>query len=144
MKLLRSISFSSLLCFSLFSAPSFADGQLVFEQPRVKAPFPGRMMSAAYMDISNPTDSDKIMVSASAPWSGLIEIHTHAVVDGVMRMRHLEELVIPAGETVNFKPGGLHLMLFKLKKPLAESLPMEVCFKDGTCQEVEAQLFYPD
>ena len=106
----------------------------------VREPIPGRYMSAAFMTLSNATNQDKILTSVSADWAGIIEIHTHLHDNGVMRMRQLESLTIPAGESVSLQPGGLHLMLFKLKLPLADTLPMTLCFSDGECLTVSAEL----
>lgn len=106
----------------------------------VREPIPGRYMSAAFMTLNNTADTDKTLVSVSADWAGIIEIHTHLHDNGVMRMRQLESLTIPAGETVSLQPGGLHLMLFKLQLPLAEPLPLTLCFDDGQCQTVSAEL----
>ncbi|MCD8523694.1 MAG: copper chaperone PCu(A)C [Saccharospirillaceae bacterium] len=106
----------------------------------VREPIPGRYMSAAFMTLSNTTAQNKTLISASADWAGLIEIHTHLHDNGVMRMRQLESLTIPAGERVSLQPGGLHLMLFKLQLPLSEPLPLTLCFDDGECQTVSAEL----
>ena len=75
-----------------------------------------------------------------AEWAGLIEIHTHLHEDGVMKMRQINSLEIPGGESVVLEPGGLHLMLFKLQLPLTEPLPLTLCFDDGECQTASAEL----
>ncbi len=106
----------------------------------VREPIPGRYMSVAFMTLSNTTDQDKTLTSISADWGGIIEIHTHLHDDGVMRMRQLESLTVPAGETISLQPGGLHLMLFKLQLPLTAPLPLSLCFDDGECQTVSAEL----
>lgn len=106
----------------------------------VREPVPGRQMSAAFMTLSNTTAQDKILTRVSADWAENIEIHTHQHDNGVMRMRQLASLTIPAGESVSLQPGGLHLMLFKLQLPLAEPLPLTLCFDDGECQTVSAEI----
>lgn len=58
------------------------------------------------------------LVSASSPLAGRVEIHEMAVADGVMRMREISALELPAGKAVALKPGGYHLMLMDLKQPM--------------------------
>ena len=65
-----------------------------------------------YMVLRNETHADDALLSASVPGIERIELHTHEHADGVMRMRRVERVPVPAGETVTFEPGGLHLMLF--------------------------------
>lgn len=113
---------------------------VIAEGAYVREPIPGRYMSAAFLTLKNNSAQDKTLVKAEADWAGLIEIHTHLHEDGVMRMRQLNELRIPAGESVTLQPGGLHLMLFKLDLPLENSLPLSLCFSDGQCIKTEATL----
>lgn len=117
--------------------------KLSITDARVREAIPGRMMSAAFLTITNTAKHSRKLVSVTADWAGLIEIHTHLHEDGVMKMRQLERLEIPAGESVVLQPGGLHLMLFKLQLPLADVLPMELCFSNGECIETNATLFSP-
>jgi len=123
---------------------SAAAAEIVVDDAYVREPIPGRNMSAAFMQIRNTGSEDEVLVSASAPWTGRIEIHTHIHEDGVMKMRQIESLPVPAGETVVLKPMGLHLMLFELKQPLADTLPLKLCMKSGECVETEAQLRKPE
>jgi copper(I)-binding protein len=58
------------------------------------------------------------LVSGSSPVAGRVEIHEMAVVDGVMRMREISALELPAGKAVELKPGGYHVMLMDLKQPM--------------------------
>ncbi len=124
---------------TLMAIPAFAD-PLDVTDPWVREPIPGRMMSAAFMQLSNTGTTDKVLVSARADWAGSIEIHTHLNDNGVMRMRQIESLTIPAGGTVSLQPGGLHLMLFRLQLPLSDPLMLELCFADGKCQTVAAEI----
>ena len=58
------------------------------------------------------------LVAGSSPVAGRVEIHEMAVVDGVMRMREISALELPAGKVVELKPGSYHLMLMDLKQPM--------------------------
>ena len=80
--------------------------------------------SGAFVQLRSP-DAARL-VAASSPVAGRVEIHEMAMDDGVMRMRQLPALELPAGKLVELKPGGLHLMLMDLKSPLkaGETLPL--------------------
>lgn len=124
----------------LLTLPVLADNSIQIEGAYVREPIPGRYMSAAFLTIYNRGERPRTLVSARADWAGLIEIHTHTHDQGVMRMRQLMELEIPAAGHVALEPGGLHLMLFKLKLPLAKTLPLDLCFSDGECVQTSAEL----
>ncbi len=139
----RRLLLSLTLTSAVFAGFCYAGDVPEASDVRVREPIPGRMMSAAYLTLTNHSSEDQTLVSASAPWAGLIEIHTHLHEDGVMRMRQLPSLTIPAGESVTLQPGGLHLMLFKLKLPLPDTLTLTLCFENDLCQDTEAKLLTP-
>jgi copper(I)-binding protein len=91
---------------------------------------PGQSVGAAYMTLTSPQDST--FVYAETPAAGLVEIHSMHMENGVMKMRMLEELTLKAGKPEKLAPGGFHLMLFDLKKPLkaGENTTFKLCFKD--------------
>ncbi|MDP2505015.1 MULTISPECIES: copper chaperone PCu(A)C [unclassified Oceanobacter] len=121
-----------------------AGGKLDISHATVRAPIPGRTMSAAFMTLTNKSAKPDRLVSAKSSWTDHIEIHTHIHEDGVMKMRQINGLDIPAGRVVTLKPGGLHLMLFGLKQPLPAaiggSLPLTLCFEHTGCQNISAKL----
>lgn len=84
---------------------------IVISNARMRAPLPGRNIAAAYFHIQNNGEADQL-VSVTSPVSPRIELHTHLNDNGVMRMRRVESVDLPAGEAVMFKPGGLHVMMF--------------------------------
>ena len=87
----------------------------------------------AYLTIRSPT-SDRL-VSASSPVAKKAELHTMEMAGMVMKMRPLAGLDIPAGQPVTLKPGGEHIMLLGLNRPLREgqSFPLTLNFeKAGT------------
>ncbi len=137
---LKRVCGSVLLTVASLSAT--AESVLV-NDPYVREPVPGRSMSAAFMTLTNTSDQAQRLVSVSAPWASSIEIHTHLHENGVMKMRQIESLEVPAGESVTLEPGGLHLMLFGLKTPLKSELPMTFCFDNSECVAHTARLFSP-
>lgn len=60
------------------------------------------------------------LVQVQSPVAGIVEIHEMKMDAGVMRMRPITALDLPANRTVELKPGGYHVMLMDLKQPLAE------------------------
>ena len=83
---------------------------------RVRPPLPGRDIAAGYFTLESVKE-DRLL-AVSSPISTRIELHTHLKENGVMTMRKLKDGVsIPAGEAVEFKPGGLHLMFFDVVLP---------------------------
>lgn len=79
---------------------------------RIKAPIPGQIISAGYMNVRNQTDEEVSIVRVSSRSASKIEMHTHNTQDGMMMMQKLDLVDVPAGGTVNFKEGGYHLMVF--------------------------------
>ncbi len=85
---------------------------------------------AAFMSVVNGGAAADAIVAASAPVAKKAELHTHKMDGEVMRMRQVESIPLPAGETVELKPGGLHVMFMGLNEPLKEgaSFPLTLTF----------------
>lgn len=101
---------------------------------------PSRPNSAAFMTIENNTEKQMALVSVAAHSVETVELHTMEHVDGVMNMQQVQRIDIPAKSPVELKPGGHHLMLFGIQKPLepGEKVPLTLNFEDGSVVEVEA------
>lgn len=82
----------------------------------VRATNPGQEVGAAYMTFTSK--QDMVLVSVESSVTDSVEIHNMTMENGVMKMRMLEKLPLKAGEPYKLAPGGFHLMLFDLKKPL--------------------------
>ncbi len=83
----------------------------------VRANNDGQDVSAAYMTIVSNEDTSLIKIDSDV--ADVIEIHSMSMENGVMKMRMLDTLDLIAGKPTELSPGGFHLMLFDLKKPLA-------------------------
>ena len=96
-----------------------------------RANAPGQTVGAAYMTLISAQDST--MVKVEADIAGTVQIHSMSMENNVMKMRMLEELPLPAGKAEKLAPGGFHLMLFDLKKPLTagESVKLTLTFRDN-------------
>ena len=78
---------------------------------RVRALIPGQDTTVGYFDVTNSGTTDVVLVAARGEGVRAIEMHTIVVDGDMVRMRRLERVVVPAGETIQFKSGGHHLML---------------------------------
>jgi copper(I)-binding protein len=129
----RTLLTAAVLLLSPFAAaPAFAHdyviGDLTIDHPWARPTVTTRQPGAAYFTIRNDGDTDQRLIEARPiNFAEAAELHTHINDDGVMRMRVVEGgVVIPAGETVSFQPGGLHVMLFGLEEPLTEGSPQSI------------------
>ncbi|MES9991978.1 MAG: copper chaperone PCu(A)C [Candidatus Thiodiazotropha sp.] len=120
-------------------AGSVADGIMV-DDPYVRAVPPGQPNSASFMVLHNKGDEGSALTAASSPAAEVVELHTHTMEDGMMRMRKVEKIDLPAGEAVSLQPGGLHVMLIGLKQQLApdQNVPITLMFEDGSSVQVDA------
>ncbi|MDD2934229.1 MAG: copper chaperone PCu(A)C [Methylotenera sp.] len=78
----------------------------------------GQEVGAAYMTFTSKQNVNLVHVESDVTKS--VEIHSMDMQNGVMKMRMLETLALVAGKPYQLAPGGFHLMLFDLKKPLTE------------------------
>ena len=74
---------------------------------------PGDLPAAGYMVLKNLTDQPQTLVSASSADFGKVMLHQSVRTSGVQHMEHVDSVVIPAHGTIEFKPGGYHLMLMQ-------------------------------
>jgi len=107
-------------------AQTYRAGSLVIETPWSRATPGGAKIGAGYMRIVNRGSEPDRLVGGTATAAGGFALHETTNVDGVARMRPVEGgLVIAPGATVELKPGGLHVMLVDLKRPLKQGDKVE-------------------
>ena len=87
---------------------------------------PVAQVRAGYVVIENAGDTEIVLDKVESADFGAIEIHTMYDDAGTMRMRRVPELRVPAKGKVELKPGGLHLMMFRPQRTLAEGDAVEV------------------
>ena len=85
------------------------------------------------------------LVAAASPAAGVAEVHEMKMEGDVMKMRAIPALELPAGKTVELKPGGYHVMLMDLKAPLMKdsTVPLTLTFKDAKGVESRLNLSVP-
>jgi copper(I)-binding protein len=82
--------------------------------------------SAVYLILRNGGEETDRLTGAETPAAAAVQIHESRVVDDVMRMQRVDGLDIPSGETVELKPGGVHLMLLGLTRSLIEGEEIDI------------------
>ena len=127
------------------SAASFlvatAHAQVTVKEAWVRATVPQQQAPGAFMQLNAAKDTK--LISASSPVTPIVEVHEMAMQDGVMRMRQVPSVALPAGKTVELKPGGYHVMLLDLKQQVKEgdTVPLTLVFEgqDGKRETLEVK-----
>lgn len=112
----------------------------VMKEGWVRLPPAAMPMMAGFGRITNPCRMPVVIVSASSPAFGEVSIHETRNVDGVNRMREIEQLRIAPDDSATLKPGGLHLMLMQPRAPLKDGSKVVVNFKLQDGREILSEL----
>ncbi len=112
-----------------FTLPALA--QVSVTDPWVRGTVPGQMATGVFMQLKSAKDAK--LVEARSPVAGVVEIHEMAMQNNVMKMRAIPALELPAGRTVELKPGGYHVMLMDLKRQVkeGETVPVTLVIESG-------------
>ena len=124
-------------------ARDYRAGELEIDHPWARATAPQAQNGAAYLTVTNHGATADRIIAARSPVAATVEMHTHDVdSQGVMRMREVEAIDLPAGEATALRPGGLHVMLIGLGDRLVEgeSFPLTLVFEAAGAVEVEVQV----
>ena len=111
-------------------AHSFKLGNIDIGHPYARVTVAGQPIGGGFLKLNNRGGDDKLL-SATAAVSASVEMHTMNMDGDVMRMRQVDAIPLPAGKTVELKPGGYHLMFVGLKAPLkaGEKFPLKLKFE---------------
>ena len=90
----------------------------------VRGTVAGQTATGAFMELK--ASENAALLSVSSPVAGTVEVHEMSMDNGVMKMRAMPRLDLPAGKAVTLKPGSYHIMLMDLKQPLkkGDSVPL--------------------
>lgn len=112
-------------------ASTAALAQVTVSEPWVRGTVESQMATGAFMRLTAATDAR--LLGARSPVAGIVEIHEMALENNVMRMREISRLDLPAGRTVELRPGGYHVMLLDLKRSLkpGEEVPITLEVEQG-------------
>ena len=133
-----------LLATTVTSAQHYEAGDIHIQSPWARALPPTSPNGAVYLTLTNHgAHSDKLL-RASADVAERVEVHSHTLKDGMMKMRRVESVILPPHENVLFAPGGRHIMLIGLKQPLAAGDPVPLLLEfdqaEQTLVEVVVQM----
>lgn len=135
------VRYMGLSAAALFAAVAHA--QVDVKDAWVRTAVPGQSGTGAFMSLT-ARDGTKL-VGASSPVAGVTEVHEMKMEGDVMRMRAVPALDLPAGKTVQLKPGGYHIMLMELKQalPKGSTVPLTLTFRDAKGQENKLEVKLP-
>ena len=129
---------------ALLAAPAWAQTAAVkVEGAWARASVQGQKATGAFMRLTAKDGAR--LVRAESPAAGLGEVHEMKMEGDIMKMRAVPALDLPAGKTVELKPGGYHVMLLDLKAPLAKdsTVPLTLVFQDAKGVESKLNLTVP-
>ncbi|MBL8394568.1 MAG: copper chaperone PCu(A)C [Candidatus Accumulibacter sp.] len=128
---------SSLLVLLGLSSAAALAADVEIRNPWVRGTVSGQQATGAFMEITS--QSGATLVGATSPAAEVTEIHEMKMDGGVMKMRAIPRLELPAGKPVELGPGGYHVMLIKLKQPLkkGDSVPLTLRV-EGRDRKVES------
>lgn len=123
-----------------FSATCLAADAITIIDPYVRLAPPGARATGAYMVVRNAGETALSIVKAASPAAKTVELHTHIHDGGVMRMRQVKDIPLPAKGEAVLAPGGYHVMLIDMKAPLKEGdkVAITLGFSDGSTKSIEA------
>ena len=112
-------------------ATAAAQAQVTVDKPWVRTTVAQQTTTAAYLTITSARGGK--LVSASSPVAASVDVHEMKMDGDMMKMRAVDAVPLPAGQPVEFKPNGLHVMLTGLKAPLkaGDVVPIRLVVEDA-------------
>jgi copper(I)-binding protein len=122
------------------STEAVADASMTIEGAWARTSPMDATVGAAYMNITSSADDALVNAAVDSSVAMMTQVHeTTMAADGSMGMQEIESLPLPAGVKTELKPGGYHIMIMKLVKPLVvgETISITLTFESGLTQVVE-------
>ena len=106
---------------------------LSIDHPFARATPPGAKTGGAFFVVENTGKTSDKLIRVASPAAGGAELHEMAMDGGVMKMRAIAAMDVPAGGKLELKPGGYHVMMFDLKQPLkpGDKVPLTLTFENA-------------
>ncbi len=122
---------------------SVSQAQIVVAEPWVRATVPQQNGTGAFMKLTS--EKDTTLVAADSPVAEHVEVHEMAMENNVMKMREVSGLPLPAGQTVELKPGGYHIMFINLHQQVkeGEQVPVTLTFENADGQRSSLEILAP-
>ena len=123
-------------------APALAQqvkaGDLTLSSLAIRAMPPGVPNTAGYMTITNAGSKPDRLLSVACACAARVEAHLSHVMNGQAMMMPASPVVIPAGGSVSFAPGGYHLMITGVKTPLVDGATQDLTLTFARAGKVQA------
>jgi len=128
---LRPLAAALALCAASAFAHDYSAGALKIGHPHARPTVASQSIGGGYLKLVNTGAVADRLLSASTPVAQSVQLHTMRMEGDVMRMREVESIEIAPHQTVELKPGGMHLMLMGLKAPLVagQRFPLTLGFE---------------
>ncbi|MFY8273639.1 copper chaperone PCu(A)C [Pseudoalteromonas sp. SSDWG2] len=122
---------------------NIAHAQIMVSDAKIRQFLPATKSTVGYLTIMNHSDQERVLTGVESSSFGRVEIHTHDMHQGLMKMRKLEQLTLVAHDTKVFEPGGLHLMVFEPSQPLkvGTDITITLVFANGERVTTHAQVY---
>lgn len=129
----------ALISVLLVLVSSAALAQVKITEAWVRGTVEGQRTTGAFMKLTSPADAK--LVAATSPLAS-VEIHQMAMEGGLMKMRPVERVPLPAGKSVELKSGGYHLMLMSLKQPMkaGDVVPITLILEDSAGKRTNVEV----
>jgi copper(I)-binding protein len=133
-------TFSALLAAAWLTLAFPASAQVRIDGAWARPTVPGQQGGGGFLSLTS--SSGDRLIGGSTPLAQRFELHTMAMKGDVMEMRQIDAIELPAGKTVELKPGGLHVMFIGLKQPLAlgSKVPVTLTFEKAGQVKVEFEV----
>lgn len=139
---MKMLVIAALMSLTLTST-AWAQTSVTVEEAWVRGTVAQQKATGAFMRLTATQNAR--LVEASSPVAGVTEVHEMAMENNIMRMRQIQGLNLAAGQTVELKPGGYHVMLMDLKQTLqaGQNVPITLVFEDANNNRFSQQIQAP-
>ena len=146
---MKNVIITTLLTLSTLTGAAFAEtftvGDLSIDSPYARSTPPFAPVGGGFMTITNNGKETDRLIAGTSTFSDTVEVHEMVMVDGVMKMNQVEGGVeIPAGKTVELKPGSYHLMFIGLQEQLKPDERRKGLVKFEKAGDVEIEFIVKD
>lgn len=124
------------------AAHGYDAGDLQVRHPWTRATPPGAQVAAGYLEIRNSGRQPDRVVGASTPVAERVELHVVARDGDILKMREVKGFEVPARQRLTLRPGGSHLMIVGLTRPLVkgERIPLTLRFERAGELQIELEV----
>lgn len=119
----------AILCLVLLAAAPAHAQEVSVKDAWIRGTVQGQSATGAFMELTGKSNAR--LVGAASPVAKVVEVHNMKIEKGVMKMFPVDGVDLPAGKSVKLAPGGYHVMLMELQKPLnaGDRVPLKLTFE---------------